>query len=128
MKSKYVYIAAIVGLGSALAIVQPGAAKPAPQVYPAAQPPATYVPTEYVWDGTEYVGQQNDKYYYLDSRNVWVPMDQTRQHRFDDWRKNNPNWKSKEIRNTRYQGHDMGQSHAAPNPPPHENPQYPHSP
>lgn len=125
MKTKYMSIAALAALGLAVAIVQPCAAKPAPEVYPAAQPPATQAPTQYVWDGKEYVGQENGKYYYLDSQDTWVRMDQTREQRFDDWKKNNPNWKSKEIRNTRYQGHDLGQSHAAPNPPPHENPKSP---
>jgi hypothetical protein len=129
MKTKQ--ITAMLALGSSLAIVQPCIAgpevvTPAPQVYPATKDPATQVPTSYVWDGSEYVGQVGSKYYYLGPRNTWVNLDSTRQERFQHWQKSNPDWQSHEIRNTRYQGHDMGQSHPTEaNPPSHENPHSP---
>ncbi|HUA66087.1 MAG TPA: hypothetical protein VME24_09580 [Alphaproteobacteria bacterium] len=89
--------------------------------------PAAAVPTGYVWDGSEYVGQVGGKYYYLGPHDTWVELDKTRQHRFEDWQKKNPDWRTREVRNTHYQGHDMGQSHPAnmPNPAARENPHTP---
>jgi hypothetical protein len=128
-------ITGIVTLGIALALglpiaagADPAVVTPAPQTYPAATAPAAEVPAGYVWDGSEYVGKSGSKYYYLGPQNTWVALDKTRQNRFQDWQKKNPDWKSHEVRNTRYQGHDMGQSHAVapnPTPPPQENPHSP---
>ncbi len=55
---------------------------PQPPVAPA--PPATSV-----WDGSEYVGQVDGKYYYLDTNAqpsaTWFALDQTRQQRFETY-------------------------------------------
>jgi hypothetical protein len=52
------------------------------------QPPtAPAPPTTSVWDGSEYVGQVDGKYYYLDTNAqpspTWLALDQTRQQRFE---------------------------------------------
>ena len=161
MKTKFIYISAIVALGSALAIVRGSSA----EVINAAptNPPG---PSNAVWDGSDYVGQVNGEYYYLGANNTWMPMDAAHQQRFQEWQQNNPNWQNqvqstrsggayaqnpnpeyavvvwgpyptswsdpsaqpKYIRNTRHQGHDMGQTHAvAPPQPTQENPPTPQS-
>lgn len=160
MKTKY--IMALGALASSLAIVPLCTAVTQstglPQMYP--QPEAPAMPPVAVWDGTEYVGQVDGRYYYLGPNNTWLSMDKTRQQRFDEWQEThpgnangqpgqgantrsmgaakgenaiaqtqasnpgyqnpemaqapgweNPNWQSSQIRNTRYQGHDMGQTH-----------------
>lgn len=144
MKAKY--IMAIGALGSALAIVPASIAAsdgpPSPQIYPPAG--ASTIPASAVWDGSEYVGQADGKYYYLGPNDTWLPLDQTRQERFDEWQKNNangnetrsqgtakglnasaqtspvqttnPNGQSSQIRNTRYEGHDLGQTRPFPPP------------
>lgn len=120
---------AIAAVGFSLAVGYPCMAAPSlaavtPKPVIVTRAPAVEVPTGYVWDGSEYVGQVGGKYYYLGPRNTWVELDKTRQHQFEDWQKKNPDWRSREVKNTRYQGHDMGQSHPASehNPPPEENP------
>lgn len=122
------YVTAIAAIGLTLAVVRPCVADqnevvvtPAPHTSPVSASPAAAVPAGYVWDGSEYVGQVGGKYYYLGPRNTWVTLDTTRQHRFQDWQKKNPNCQSHETRNTRYQGHDMGQTRPLPNSPPEDN-------
>lgn len=82
---KIKYITAIGALGSILAIVPPCTA-----VY-TSTPTTSAGPASAVWDGSEYVGPMNGTYYYLGPNNIWVPMDQTRLQRFQEWQKNNPN-------------------------------------
>ena len=60
-------------------------------------------PTEYVWDGYENVGVMNSQYYYLGLGNVWIPMDATRQYRFNDWQQSHVNWRDTAIHNDHYQ-------------------------
>lgn len=114
MKTHYLPILAAAAFALALAhpcladqtVVTTAPQTAAPET--SSQPAA--VPQTYVWDGQEYVGQSDGKYYYLAPNNNWVPMDADRQQRFEQWQKANPNWQQQEIRNTHYRGHDQGQS------------------
>lgn len=155
MKTKYVYISALVVLGSTLAIARYSSAdaiNAAPTTAPG--------PSNAVWDGSDYVGQVNGQYYYLGPNNTWMPMDAAHQQRFEEWQQSYPNWNNPNmstrsggrylapaypvaigpyptswtdptaqpagIRNTRLQGHDMGQTHPlAPPQPTQENPPNP---
>ena len=127
MKTKYMTAIAAMGLTLAAGlpcIAGPTVAEVTPRPVLITTAPVAEVPTVYVWDGSEYVGQVGANYYYLGPNKTWVKFDKPRQDRFDDWQKKNPGWRSHQIQNTRYRAHDMGQSHPAkvPNPPPQENP------
>jgi hypothetical protein len=132
---KIEHITAISVLGFALAVARPCTAASsasvvtlAPQTAPVTTPPVAQVPPGYVWNGSEYVGQTGSKYYYVGPPNTWVVLDPT--HQPGESQTNNPNGQSQEIRNTRYQGHDEGQSQlqSPPNSQSQENPQMPEHP
>jgi hypothetical protein len=130
MKTKYIAAVATMGLTLAMGwscMAGPSLAAVTPMPVRVTTAPVVVVPVGYVWDGSEYVGQVGGSYYYLGPHNTWVELDQTRQHRFEDWQKKNPDWRTREVKNTHYQGHDMRQSHPvpAPNLPPGD---HPHSP
>lgn len=108
------YIIAMGALASTLAIVPPCTAESNLPPQNAAQPQIYPPPTGVIWDGSKYVGQMNGKYYYLGPNNTWLPMDNTRQQRFDQWQKNraagNPGEQSSQIGNTRSGGPVRGQN------------------
>ena len=118
---KITCISLIAAAGFALALASPCIADqtvvtPTPQHGSQSAPPMGSAPPSYVWDGHEYVGQSGSKYYYLGPHNTWTGLDAARQQRFNQWRQSNPDWQKKEIRNTRYLGHDEGQSQIQPVP------------
>ncbi|HTV42140.1 MAG TPA: hypothetical protein VMF08_16335 [Candidatus Sulfotelmatobacter sp.] len=128
MKTKY--IMAIAALGSTLGIGLPctafTSAPQQPGIYPPQVAPA--VPKTAEWDGWEYVGEVGGRVYYQGPNNTWLAMDKAHQQRFEQWRRNNPNWnrpseQSSQARtgqiqssqnqpgqNTRSQGPERGQS------------------
>lgn len=81
MKTRY--IAALGALASTLALVPPCTADAnSPQLQ------TNLPPTRVVWDGSEYAGQLNGQFYYYGPNNSWLPMDNTRQQRFNQWQNN----------------------------------------
>ena len=115
MKTKY--IMAIAALGSTLGIGLPCTAFTSAPEQPGLYPPqvAPAAPKTAVWDGWEYVGQVGGRVYYQGPNNTWLAMDKTHQQRFEEFRKNNPNWNqpgepSSQMQNTRSQGPEKGQS------------------
>lgn len=144
MKITYITGLVAMALGSTLAIADPSPQMQTGMSSATTAPPG---PANAVWDGSDYVGQINGQNYYLGPNNTWMPLDSARQQRFAEWQQNNPNMQpgqiqstrsggamreqnpscnpsgqSNKIRNTRYQGHDMGQTRAvAPPQPTQEN-------
>lgn len=108
MKTKY--IMALGALGTVLGIGLPSTAVTnvqQPGIYPPQVAPAE--PTTAVWDGWEYVGQVGGRVYYQGPNNTWLAMDQRHQQRFEEFRRNNPNWsqpnaQSSQMQNTRSGG------------------------
>jgi hypothetical protein len=66
-----------------------------------------YIPDYYVWDGYEYVGVVDGRYYYLGQGSLWFACEPWREHRFHDWERRNPRWHEHAERNDRFRkGHD----------------------
>jgi hypothetical protein len=112
MKTKMKYILPIAAMGLAMGLAPqalaggPGSGlvmPPIVETQPVFNDDVVMAPSEYVYDGYENVGIVNNQYYYLGPGNVWIPMDGTRQNRFDDWQRSHANWQNYAIHNDRYQ-------------------------
>lgn len=74
-------------------------------VYAPAPAPAVTVavyPDYYAWDGYEYVGIVNGRYYYLGPGHVWIVCEPFRVTRFHEWEGHHPDWHARAIRNEHY--------------------------
>lgn len=72
------------------------------------------VPSSYVWDGYENVGEVNGLYYYQGPDNAWISMDTQRLDRFQAWAAGHPNWRTYAVHTDRYRS--GGAYHARPAP------------
>ena len=99
-----------ISLGAALAALMsgcsvyvpaPGVAVEAPGVAVAVEPAPVVevVPTAYVWDGVEYVGEYNGGYYYYGPSGVWIGCDAVVLGRFHGWEGYHPDWRDHAFRN-----------------------------
>lgn len=84
-----------------------------------------FIPDYYVWDGYEYVGLVDGRYYYLGQGSLWFACEPWREHRFQDWERHNPRWRDHAERNERFRKgpdgrlHPIGShEHKRPNTPP----------
>jgi len=105
MKNKAIlWCAAVAAMVSGCEVYVP----PPPGVVVAAQgvvvgvdaaPAVEVVPTAYVWDGYEYVGEYNGGYYYFGPTGVWITCDAVVWGRFHSWQGYHPDWRYHMIRN-----------------------------
>ncbi len=64
-------------------------------------PVVEVVPTIYVWDGVEYVGDYNGQFMYFGPGGAWVVCDPIVLGRFHDWERYHSDWRVHAIRNDR---------------------------
>lgn len=75
-------------------------------------PPVVEFPDTYVWDGVEYVGVVDDRYFYLGPGNIWLACGPDRLARFHEWERFHADWRAHAIRNDRFR--TDGHGHFAP--------------
>lgn len=77
-------------------------------------PVVEVVPTTYIWDGYEYVGEVNGSFYYFGPGGVWLAADPVILGRWHGFVDIHPDWRARVIVNDREHRLDREHRNAAP--------------